>query len=114
MTGSPQNRAQSWLVDSDSAYTCPEDVSLVQRYAMAVFYYSTEGDDWSKCSAPSDFTDPASVAAAYANCPGNPWLTNVTACDWAGLTCNDDGSEIVRIDIGECVCCVCVCLYTCV
>lgn len=85
---------------------------MVQRYAMAVFYYSTEGDDWSKCSAPSDFTDPASVAAAYANCPGNPWLTNVTACDWAGLTCNNDGSEIVRIDIGECVC-VFVCIRVC-
>ena len=109
-TGTPQNLARSWLIDSDTAYTCPDDSTIVPRYAMAVFYYSTEGGDWAKCSAPSDFADPAAVAAAYANCPGTPWLTNGTVCNWAGLTCNET-SGIERIDIGECLDVCQTCMY---
>jgi hypothetical protein len=98
--GTPQNLARTWLIEDDPAYTCPEDKMLVQRYTMAVFYYSTEGDDWAACSAPTNFTDQAAIDEANANCPGTPWLTEGLDCEWAGLSCNDK-NEMERIDIGE-------------
>jgi hypothetical protein len=101
--GSPQNLAASWLIDSDLAYACPDDPDLVQRYVMAVFYYSTEGDDWARCSAPSDFEDSVIIDEANRNCDlslgGNAWLTPSSECTWAGLDCEDD--VMVRIDFGE-------------
>jgi hypothetical protein len=98
-SGTPQNLAQNWLINLDPYYVCPLDDKLVQRFALAVFYYSTEGDDWAKCSAPTDFTDQAAIDAAVANCPGNPWLMDVSECAWAGAICNSK-NETERIDIG--------------
>ena len=98
--GTPQNSAMEWLINLDPAYTCPHDPLLVQRYVMAVFYYSTEGADWARCSAPEDFDDPDSVADANQNCgSGNAWLTPDDECAWGGLRCNVD-SEMERMDIG--------------
>ena len=98
-TGTPQNLAQNWLINLDPYYVCPLDDKLVQRYVLAVFYYSTEGDDWAKCSAPTDFSDQTAIDAAVSNCPGNPWLLDVSECEWAGAVCNDKNST-ERIDIG--------------
>lgn len=85
---------------------CPQDVNLNQRYTMAVFYYSTLGDRWTQCSAPSDLDDKAAIDAANSECsieaPGgdsDAWLTPSSECDWGGLAC-DDGDSIVRIDFG--------------
>jgi hypothetical protein len=98
--GSPQNLALTWLTDLDPSYICPQNDRLLQRYSIAVFYYATEGNDWLKCSAPEDFEDQAAIEVAAQNCPGTPWLTAGSECDWAGLTCNDK-NEIQRIDIGK-------------
>jgi hypothetical protein len=100
--GTPQQKASEWLIDLDPAYTCPGDDGLVQRYTMAVFYYSTEGDDWDRCSAPSNFTDPAIVAAANENCGllGDAWLTG-DECTWGGVSC--ENGEIVRFDFRKCL-----------
>ena len=61
----PRGRAFDWLVNEDGRRVCPggtnddyedndrrddddygEGPSLIQRYALAVLYYSTSGDDW--------------------------------------------------------------------
>jgi len=102
-TGSPQQDAFNWIVDEDSAQLCPDDDSLVQRYTLAVFYYSTNGDDWKECNAPSDFDSQASIAAANAACTlttvnattifpndiggSNAWLTSESECTWGGISC---------------------------
>jgi hypothetical protein len=52
--GSPQNRAATWMAEQDAANTAVpagnatalEGYNYVVRYVMAVFYYSTGGDDW--------------------------------------------------------------------
>ncbi|EED87556.1 predicted protein [Thalassiosira pseudonana CCMP1335] len=59
--GSPQNKALEWIVNLDLSEVCPSDDAavqqlIVQRYVMAVFYYSTNGDEWKECSAPNRFT----------------------------------------------------------
>lgn len=45
---------------------------------MALFYYSTSGDDWDLCSA-------GDVA-----CTETPFLAPVHECEWYGLSCDTD------------------------
>lgn len=42
---SPRRRALDWIADRDGRRVDPDDPSLPQRYALAVLYYSTGGDD---------------------------------------------------------------------
>jgi hypothetical protein len=52
--GSPQNRAALWLAEQDAANTAVpagnatalESYNYMARYVMAVFYYSTGGENW--------------------------------------------------------------------
>jgi hypothetical protein len=112
--GTPQNLAAQWLLDLDPAGLCPQDPNLIQRYVLAVFYYSTRGDRWTQCSAPTAFNDAVSIQNANDACNirvigGNTdaWLTPSSECDWGGLAC--DGNDfLVRIDFGTCWVCVCV------
>jgi len=104
----PQAQALDWITNEDAIepVLCP-DVSfcgMVQRYILAAFYYATEGGDWSQCSAPADLDDPASVAAANAQCnrvvtpfgvanervgdtSTDAWLGPVNECQWGGVAC---------------------------
>jgi hypothetical protein len=105
--GTPQHSASNWLINEDTRYICPDDPSLVQRYTLAVVYYSTNGNRWTQCNAPNDFADPASIAAANANCALEPfpgtgsdaWLTPDSECRWGGVVCGPFGSAIT-LDIG--------------
>jgi hypothetical protein len=110
--GTAQNSAFEWLVNEDSAYLCPQAPNLVQRYVLAVLYFSTRGNRWFQCSAPSDLEDPESVAQANDACtivatPGNreenssAWLADVSECNWGGVAC-DENQNVVRIDMGKC------------
>ena len=112
MAGSPQNMALDWLINKDAMYSCPEDENLVQRYVVAVFYYSSIGDEWLQCSAPDELENPDSIEKANANCNiedespdgggTDAWLTPVSECQWAGLACQRSiGNVLVRIDFGE-------------
>lgn len=70
--GTPQNRAFNWIVNDDQYCICPSNTSceLVERYVMAVFYYSTGGDNWVYCGANS--TECSSSGTTY---NGNPTST---------------------------------------
>ncbi|KAL7533639.1 hypothetical protein ACHAXR_005361 [Thalassiosira sp. AJA248-18] len=104
----PQRLALDWIVDEDGAQLCPDDASLVQRYTLAVFYYSTNNNKtWKKCAAPQNF-NPGSVAAANAACTlttvnattifpddvrgTNAWLTPDSECLWGGISCHPANS----------------------
>ncbi len=43
--GTPQNQAYLWL-EADAELQELSDVKLIQRFALATFYYSTNGDEW--------------------------------------------------------------------
>ncbi|KAL9179949.1 hypothetical protein ACHAXT_007919 [Thalassiosira profunda] len=113
----PQAQALDWITNEDTIepVLCPNEIGegctrggsvnpLVQRYALAVFYYGTDGDDWEQCSAPDDFSDPASIAVADAACERvvtpfgvanervgdtstDAWLGPVNECFWGGVAC---------------------------
>jgi len=73
---SPQYKAAQWLVNEDTFAACPENLArLVQRYALAAFYYSTGGDDWNFCSASDE------------NC-SRAFLGGGDECTWYGVNCN--------------------------
>jgi len=116
--GSPQQNAFDWIVDKDSAQLCPQNENdLIQRYTLAVFYYSTNGDDWKECNAPSDFDSQASIAAANSACtlttvnattifPNDvrgtkAWLTPESECTWGGVSCYSSGTNEGRVNVIE-------------
>lgn len=62
-----QFQALTWLADADTATDIEDTLAVTQRYALAVFYYSMNGPDW---TGSSNWLDPS---------------TNV--CEWTGITC---------------------------
>ena len=85
--GTSENLAAEWLIDFDSYRICPDDDKLIQRYVMALFYFSTEGGAWSSCGVSGD-------------CESTRYLSGVNECEWFGVTCNADLC-ITAIDIGK-------------
>jgi len=101
--------AKIWAKNAgDFTELCPDDDSLIQRYTLAVFYFSTDGDNWNLCNAPEDFSDPLSIAAANAACTlttvnattifpndirgTSAWLTPESECTWGGISCYATGT----------------------
>ena len=98
----PQRSALNWILNDDIAQLCPDDENLVQRYTLAVFYYSTNGESWKQCSAPTSYNQ-ASIASANSACTlttvnattifptdisgTNAWLTPSSECLWGGISC---------------------------
>jgi hypothetical protein len=108
--GSPQNLAFNWVVNLDPEYLCPDNPTLVQRYSLAVFYYSTAGDNWIECSAPTEFDSQDAIDAANDACDIDPvdgagtnaWLTAGTECQWGGVVCEplDGTGPVDTLEIG--------------
>ena len=73
----PQGSAFAWLLDDDFTQNMCLYDTLKQRYGLAVFYISTNGDDW--------YTSEG-------------WLSESTECEWTGIVCN--GSKmVVELDL---------------
>ena len=73
-TSTAQYRAVSWLTDDEVAHQMNwQGTELVQRYVLAVFFYSLNGENWNQ----------------------NPnFFGSSSVCDWSGpeqLQCNDSG-----------------------
>ena len=63
---SPQFKAFNWLVNWDPLRMTHQDPALVQRYALAVLYFATNGPRWFKKDG---------------------WLTKSDVCQWDHVTC---------------------------
>lgn len=77
---SPQSKARRWLLFRDRELSTAEEEPVIQRYALACFYFSTGGDTkWSD----------------------NNWLSEEEcgATPWNGLDCNSDG-EVKTLVLG--------------
>jgi len=81
---SPQHRALEWILNEDGTNPCPqEELSLLQRYIVAVFYFSTSGDNWDNCSRYSN------VCVDSGGRNRSNFLTDTHECSWGGLGCDD-------------------------
>lgn len=81
----PQGQATNWLVNQDFGQYCP-DPKIVQRWALALVYFSTNLDDWVQCSPTgSDFCGLESPFEGKKR-----FLSESSECEWAGITCNEE------------------------
>lgn len=91
----PQHKALEWLFYKDDhlpgGNSQPSNGDdrvvrqrFVQRYVLAVFYFSTSGDGWYSCFA----GDTNYCLARGRN--NKSWLFD-SECAWFGVSCNDDG-----------------------
>jgi hypothetical protein len=78
---SPQAKAIEWLIEEDALEVCPEaQAQIIQRFGLAAFYYSTEGDKWNFCGQEKN------------DCQGGErFLSSASECDWYGVRCNGGG-----------------------
>lgn len=77
-------RAYNWINRLDGAVVCPQDGNeLVQRYTLAHFYYSLEGNSWRTCTAED--------ATSSCETEDQRWLSPAPECEWYGLTCSEEG-----------------------
>ena len=81
----PQGLAADWLINQDFRKECPDE-KIVQRWVVAVFYFSTDGESWSRCSAAG--SDPCGSLFPFVG--ERRFLSDFSECEWAGITCNDD------------------------
>jgi hypothetical protein len=86
---SSQSQALAWLADQDSLKVCPGDTSFLQRYALAVLYFATVGDQWFHCDR-----------NGKKSCAKESFLSGVDECLWGGLTC-EDAQNVSNINIGK-------------
>lgn len=97
----PQRKAIKWLTDWDAARMEADDPFLIQRYALAVFFFSTmtsndameEAQRDGATAGPDSATTRGSAYAAktkpihgWTNMDG--WMTGMGHCLWRGVRCN--------------------------
>ena len=74
---SPQDKALSWLMSDAETNACDGVEPVVQRYALALLYYSTNGSSWDNASG---------------------WLSSFSVCTaWYGVVC--EGGDVVAINL---------------
>jgi hypothetical protein len=83
----PQGLATTWIIQDDEWRGCPDDPKIIQRWTMAVFYFSTNGDDWTKCSANTNAVDLCGSEEPFI--AKKRFLSPVQECAWAGVSCID-------------------------
>ena len=99
----PQGQATTWLLDLDEAQICPDDPKILQRWSLAVVYFSTGGDDWFQCSGSADAVDNCGGVEPFVG--DTRFLDSSNECSWAGISCIDGcvteiefGTYITRSD----------------
>jgi len=91
---SPQAEAYEWLLDEQ--IVCPdEEEDVLQRYVMAVLYFSTNGDSWTNCTR----AEASAVNPTLCPSDGTRFLSTSDVCFWFGVTCGR--SSITEISIDE-------------
>lgn len=95
-----QGQAIQWLINEDKANRCPDNPKLIQRWAMATFYFSTGGEQWFRCSHNTSATDPCGTNPPFAG--DDRFLSEGNECLWAGIKCSVDGC-VTEIEFGTCL-----------
>lgn len=77
---SPQYMAFDWLCKEDPLELPGSDKGILQRYILALLYFSTDGDNWNKCGSPKGETPCSDHMKRY--------LSGATTCRWMGISCD--------------------------
>ena len=73
--GSPQNLAFQWLLSDPALFSNYSEDTIIQRFALATLFHSTDGRNWQN---------------------NEGWLTEADVCDWYTLTPSCDSGGIFR------------------
>ena len=94
-----QGKAANWLIGEDELLVCPDDDScaLIQRFALAVIYFATNGDGWLQCSANPLATDFCGLENPFIG--ASRFLSGESECKWAGITC-DPQLCVTKVEFG--------------
>lgn len=92
----PTDLALDWLINDDARRLCPSDRSLIQRFILATFYFSTGGDNWNECGR-NDYGRKKNDEGASQCEDGGKWLSSIPECFWNGNECNNQGSLVQMI-----------------
>jgi Leucine rich repeat len=96
--GTPQNAALFWLALEDTWYSADPattttggqvDERFLQRFVLAVIYYSLSGDRWRNCHR----DDPACSTDGTKQ----SWLSNTDECSWNMIECDDQGHIVAWV-----------------
>ena len=93
-----QGQATEWLLNNDFRKLCPDTPKILQRWVLAVTYFSTGGNDWLKCSANFLANDDCGNEEIFGN--KTRFLSGFSECEWAGITCADDIC-VTEIEFGK-------------
>lgn len=95
----PQGLATSWIISEDEYQVCPDDMKLVQRWALAVVYFSTNGNEWFQCAAATtNPTDDCGAETPFV-LGEDRFLSGVNECGWAGINCSD--GCVTQLEFGK-------------
>ena len=89
--GSAEYKALNWLISSDSLKLHADDDHIVQRYVLALVWFSTKGGSWRHTEL--DWLTPKHECH---------WTTSVNQAQIGVLDCDENG-EITRLHLGRCV-----------
>mmetsp|Transcript_8770 Transcript_8770/g.20999 ORF Transcript_8770/g.20999 Transcript_8770/m.20999 type:complete len:377 (+) Transcript_8770:141-1271(+) len=74
---SPEYQALEWIVSDKRLGLSPDNTTeLLERYALAVFYLSTDGEGWDRNAF---------------------WLSAANQCFWEDVDCNDDRDTVTSL-----------------
>ncbi len=101
---SPQYLAANWIIHFDSSNLCPTnkyDANVaIQRYIIALIYYSLNGSGWVNCKA---LNDTSTTEYNQDICQDETYqriLSGTHECNWYGMKCNAQGF-LTGIKLGQ-------------
>jgi len=80
-SSTPQGTAYNWLRVVDTSYNPCTYPTMLQRYALAVFYFSTEGNRWDINSG---------------------WVMSMNECEWYGVDCRLGNGMVTAFELRKC------------
>ena len=120
---SPYARAADWIINDDPLQLEPGSYNLIQRYLLAMFYFSaTEKGPWKSCNPPAEgenntcaFKELLEIEPelTYGSKEWIRWLSGENECAWAGVFC-DENNYTAAIELCEFVVELFVCRISCV
>jgi len=86
----PHSKSIQWLIGDDNAYLCPDNTKIIQRYVLALIYFSTNGEEWFQCSSSPFVADRCGDEDPFQG--QTRFLSSETECNWAGIRCNEENN----------------------
>jgi len=82
-----QHKALFWATgEGNPGGLSGSDPRMISRFALATFYFATNGDEWVRCKRDGTNCD-----------AGAEWLLADDECGWLAITCADGTSDVTQI-----------------